>query len=196
MSKTWVEMSNGVILDAIPFVAYVREGAEEKRFDFTVPNPVNQHGDPDLFHRLSFECIQAKLSGVDHIIRGECSEGGLSPLLRLQQRRPRAVRRHHSGSVRQVRSPSIKALLEAYTHLTRIDAIKIKALCHASDHADALVPLIKCSYPHTHAHALSTAGPAEDQAWRNDVALHAIATILNDAPIYNAKTNTLKVPPR
>ena len=79
--KTWVEMSNGKVLDEIPFVAWTMVGKEEVRFDFTAPNPPIYHGDPNLFSRLSFESIRALLLArfgdhVGHIIQGECNENG------------------------------------------------------------------------------------------------------------------------
>lgn len=80
MAKTWLEMSNGRRLDAIPFVAWFRSTVDgsEHRFDFTVPNPPIHAGDPNLFSRLSFETIRAHFADwgyqISHIIRGESSE--------------------------------------------------------------------------------------------------------------------------
>lgn len=82
MTKTWVEMSNGQRLDAIPFVAWLRSAADgsEHRFDFKAPNPAIYAGDANLFSRLSFETIRAHFADwgypVNHIIRGESSETG------------------------------------------------------------------------------------------------------------------------
>lgn len=80
--KTWLEMSNGQRLAAIPFVAWVNGGdARELRFDFEAPNPPIHEGDPNLFTRLSFESIKARFEAwgysVGHIIRGECTESGV-----------------------------------------------------------------------------------------------------------------------
>ena len=80
--KTWLEMSNGQRLAAIPFVAWVNAGdGLERRFEFEAPNPPIYAGDANLFSRLSFEAIKARFEawgfGVDHIIRGECSESGV-----------------------------------------------------------------------------------------------------------------------
>jgi hypothetical protein len=79
---TWLEMSNGKRLDAIPFVAFVNAGdGRELRFDFTAPNSPIHAGDANLFSRLSFESIRGQLATwgfhVGHVIRGECSENGV-----------------------------------------------------------------------------------------------------------------------
>lgn len=80
--RTWVEMSNGQILADIPFVVWVCDGeGREGRLEFTAPNLPVYHGDPNLYSRLSFECIKARFKAwgfdVSHIIRGECSESGV-----------------------------------------------------------------------------------------------------------------------
>jgi hypothetical protein len=82
LRTTWLEMSNGERLAAIPFVAFVNAGeGREIRFDFSVPNPPIHAGDANLFSRLSFESIRGQLAtwgfAVGHIIRGECSESGV-----------------------------------------------------------------------------------------------------------------------
>jgi hypothetical protein len=80
--QTWLEMSNGTRLDAIPFVARIEGGeGNERRYDFEAPNPPIYEGDVNLFSRLSFESIKARFEAwgysVDHIIRGECTEAGV-----------------------------------------------------------------------------------------------------------------------
>lgn len=80
--KTWVEMSNGQRLAAIPFVAWFNSGdGLERRFEFEALNPPIYAGDANLYSRLSFEAIKARFADlgypVDHIIRGECSESGV-----------------------------------------------------------------------------------------------------------------------
>lgn len=82
MQTTWLEMSNGRRLDALPFVAWVDAGTDsEIRFDFEVPNPPIHTGDANLYSRLSFESIKARFAAwgysISHIIRGECSETGV-----------------------------------------------------------------------------------------------------------------------
>lgn len=79
--KTWLEMSNGQRLAAIPFVIWINAGdGRELRFEFEAHNPPIYAGDPNLYSRLSFEAIKARFAAwgypVDHIIRGECSESG------------------------------------------------------------------------------------------------------------------------
>ncbi len=75
---TWVEKSNGKVLAYIPFVAWFRDPqGNEVRFDFTAHNPPIYHGDPNLFSRLSFECIKGRFPECSHIIRGECTESSV-----------------------------------------------------------------------------------------------------------------------
>lgn len=76
---TRVEMNNGKILSAIPFVAWFRDASgKEVRFDFSAANPPIHHGDANLFSRLSFESIASRFNEwgfrVSHIIRGESTE--------------------------------------------------------------------------------------------------------------------------
>lgn len=79
--KTWVEMDNGKVREAIDFIAWIRdEKGVTLPVRLSVPNPPIWHGNPDLFKRLSFETIRDRFAllgyVVGHIIRGECSENG------------------------------------------------------------------------------------------------------------------------
>jgi hypothetical protein len=79
---SWIEMNNGTVLAAIPFVAWFRnDKGEEVRFDFSASNPPIYHGDTNLFSRLSFESIKGRFAewglAVDHIIRGETTENSV-----------------------------------------------------------------------------------------------------------------------